>query len=469
MIILIIFLGFIARMINLNQSLWLDEAINVLAARNLPFWQFVTGYPIGDFHPPGYFAILWLWGRIFGFSEISVRFPSVIFGVLTIYLTYLIGKNLFSKRVGLIAAILLALSPLHVYYSQEARMYSFAAFAASLSFYCFTKIIQGKRLAFIFFGLANILVLYSDYLAYFVFPAQLTYLLLERERRFEFIKGYLISLIGFIPWLLVFPQQLLSGKQTAVNVPGWAKVVGGPSLKNLLLVFIKAIVGRVSLVDKILYAVLVTPILFIYAILILAAYKVIQKEKKLIIAWLFVPLVLACIFSFWVPVLAYFRMVFVLPALYLILSLGISTLGKKSFFGVVTSLILVSLSALSAYYFNPSFQREDWRGVASFINSQSVESVALFEDSNLPAPFSYYNTEKVKTIGAISNFPAKTLNDIREMSVITYGSKKVFLVDYLVEISDPQRLVDKALTDEGWRVVRVYDFVGVGFIYEYSR
>ena len=98
-IIFLLLTAIFLRLINLNQSLWLDEAINVVYARSNYFWWFVSEYPIGDFHPPGYFAMLWLWGQAFGFSEISVRIPSVIFGVLTVYLTFLIGRNLFSSKV----------------------------------------------------------------------------------------------------------------------------------------------------------------------------------------------------------------------------------------------------------------------------------------------------------------------------------------------------------------------------------
>lgn len=133
MIWLILLIGLIVRIILLDQSLWLDEAINIVNAKNLGFLDFVTKYPIGDFHPPLYFAILWIWGHLFGFSENIARLPSVLLGVGTIGLTYLIGKDLFSerssptgKKVGLLGALLLALAPLHVYYSQEARMYSLA-------------------------------------------------------------------------------------------------------------------------------------------------------------------------------------------------------------------------------------------------------------------------------------------------------------------------------------------------------
>src|SRR3989344_1036722 len=257
MIWLILVVATILRIIILNQSLWLDESINVLAAQDLGFWNFVTGYPIGDFHPPLYFALLWVWGHIFGFSEISVRMPSVILGVTTVFITYLIGKELFSKKVGLISALLLSLGPLHVYYSQEARMYSLATFSVTLSFYFFVKNLKDNKY-FWWYVLSLLFVFYSDYLPYLVIFSQLVYsLFFERKQVKRVFLGILVAFIGLIPWLLVFPQQLLNGQQTAINVPGWAKVVGGSNIKNVLLVFIKTLVGRVSLIDKVAYALLV--------------------------------------------------------------------------------------------------------------------------------------------------------------------------------------------------------------------
>src|SRR3989344_59299 len=145
MIFLILILATTLRLINIKQSLWLDEAINVVASQNFTFWDFVTKYPIGDFHPPGYFVLLWIWTRIGGTGEIWVRLPSVFFGIGTVWVIYLLGKELFSKRVGLTGSILLDFAPLHVYYSQEARMYAMATFVVTLSFFFFWKLVKGEE------------------------------------------------------------------------------------------------------------------------------------------------------------------------------------------------------------------------------------------------------------------------------------------------------------------------------------
>src|SRR3989344_2157842 len=170
MILLILILALILRSISLDQSLWFDEAINVVYAKSNDFWWFVTKYPIGDFHPPLYFALIWLWGNIFSFGEFVIRIPSVLSGTATVFLTYLIGRKLFSKNIGLIAALFLSLAPLHIYYSQEARMYSLTTFSVTLASYFLLKFVNKERFAFLGYFFSVCLVVYSDYLAYLILP-----------------------------------------------------------------------------------------------------------------------------------------------------------------------------------------------------------------------------------------------------------------------------------------------------------
>ena len=124
---LILGLGLVLRLLSLNQSLWLDEAILANAVSRLSLTDLITQYMPTDFNPPLFYLFEWFWGRWFGFSEIALRFPSVIFGMVTVYLVYRLG--------GKLPALLLATSGLSIYYSQEARMYSLAALAVKLAFF----------------------------------------------------------------------------------------------------------------------------------------------------------------------------------------------------------------------------------------------------------------------------------------------------------------------------------------------
>ena len=140
MIVLALILGLILRLINLNQSLWLDEGISVMNSSTQGFKELFFNFSLGDFHPPLYYLLLKGWTIFFKSSEVAVRIPSVILGLGVIFITYKIAQQLFDKKTGLIAAILMATAPLAIYYSQEARMYMLASFLASLSVYYFILI-----------------------------------------------------------------------------------------------------------------------------------------------------------------------------------------------------------------------------------------------------------------------------------------------------------------------------------------
>src|SRR4030042_3137818 len=145
MIFIILVVALILRLIALNQSLWLDEAISVNVAKTLSYKSLILEYSLADFHPPLFYLILRSWIILFGSYEWVVRLPSVIFGIATVYVTYLIGKKLFEDKTALIAATLTATAPLLIYYSQEARMYMLAAFLTSLSVYFFISAIKDNN------------------------------------------------------------------------------------------------------------------------------------------------------------------------------------------------------------------------------------------------------------------------------------------------------------------------------------
>ncbi len=128
---IILFLSLFLRLIGLNQSLWLDEAISANVAKNYSILEIPNNFSKSDFHPPLYYMMLSAWTDIAGESEISLRMPSVIFSMVTIYVVYLMG--------GVGAAALVGFNPLLVYYSQEARMYSMVTMLLILGIYFWQK------------------------------------------------------------------------------------------------------------------------------------------------------------------------------------------------------------------------------------------------------------------------------------------------------------------------------------------
>lgn len=132
-LLLLMLLGFWLRTHNLDAfSFWTDEGLTPERS-GYPITQIlrndilIQGVVTKDTHPPLYYLILHLTRSLFGLSDFAFRYPSVLFGVLLIPLLYQLGRRVGNRTVGFIAALLATVNPLHVYYSQEARMYSLLA------------------------------------------------------------------------------------------------------------------------------------------------------------------------------------------------------------------------------------------------------------------------------------------------------------------------------------------------------
>ncbi len=469
MIWLIIFLGLILRLISLNQSLWLDEVINVLATRNYSFVSMITEYAKADFHPPGFFMILWVWAKIFGTSEIAVRIPSVIFGVLAIYIVFLVGQKVYSKKLGLISAFLLAINPLHIYYSQEARMYSLATISVLVNIYLFIKLIKQEKVSYFFLILSNYLILMSDYVAYLIFPVQLVFLLtnINRSKIKRWITAFVAAFVLEIWWIPTFLNQLKVGSVTADKLPAWKFIVGGFDVKAVPLTYIKFIIGRISYPDKFIYALILLPVCLLFMLLIIRGIKITTPIfRKLLILWIVIPVIAATLISLAVPIYSYFRMIFILPAFLILTSLGIVSFKKEASYIFLSLVIFIEIVSSSIYLLNPVYQREDWRGLVNFLQSQASSSLTLFESPGTLPPFDYYAGNSINSKGALKDFPIK---DNSGLIVLNGISRDVYLVDYLVEISDPNRLVKKKLNELGYREIGTNNFYGVGFVYHYVK
>lgn len=483
MFYLILFIGLILRLVTINQSLWLDEAININIVKSVDLNTLIFKYALGDFHPPLYHLILKGWAELYlnvlhlPEYEFIYRLPSVLFGVLTIFVLYLIGKKLFDKHTALIATALLATSPLHIYYSQEARMYMLATFFTSLSVYFFISILKKDKLIYWFgFIVSTALMLYSDYLPYFIIPAYVLYLVVNFKRISKTtLKAFVpaLLLIGALitPWLILLPSQLKAGLSAAAASPAWAQVVGTPSLQTFGISFVKFVIGRVSIENNLVYALVLLPVgVFISALLILSLLRS-NNKRSFLYYWFLLPVVLSFGFAFVIPIFAYFRLTYVLPALYLLLASAITVVNFPPLVRVLLALSLViNIVPLFFYFTNPQFQREDWRGATNYIlTSSPPQSVVLFESNYTTGPFDYYNKNRLDAHGALDSFDAGA-SDIRgNVEKFTAGKQKVYLFQYLSGITDPQGLVFSQLSKSGFINTKTTDFNGVGFVYEFTK
>jgi hypothetical protein len=200
-----------------------DEFSALLRTRFDNFHDFIQQGIMPDSHPLGVEAFLWLWVRIFGWSEFWVKLPFALMGIGSVYLIYLIGRQWFNRKVGLFSAAFFAVSQFTVFYSQLARPYSAGLFFVLLMAWFWHKIVfeDKKPTIGVYIGFAlsawacSLMQYFSIAQAGLIFLTGLFFL--PKERR----KAYWMSGIGavalFAPTLPIFYQQLfVSG-----SIGGW--------------------------------------------------------------------------------------------------------------------------------------------------------------------------------------------------------------------------------------------------------
>ena len=125
-----------------GREFWLDEALS--ANISGLGWAGATAHLRSSpfEHPPFYFLSLNLWQQAVGTTEFALRFFSLLWGVLFIPLLYVVTRRLSNERLGVLAALLAAISPFMVAYSQEARMYTMLPCLALLALLSFCNGLQ---------------------------------------------------------------------------------------------------------------------------------------------------------------------------------------------------------------------------------------------------------------------------------------------------------------------------------------
>ncbi|MGC9349432.1 MAG: hypothetical protein ACP5JG_14935 [Anaerolineae bacterium] len=132
------------------QSFWNDEGNTArLVERRIPL---ILEGAAGDIHPPGYYLLLHLWRAVAGASEFALRAYSALVGVLTVAVTARVARQIERRKSGsgtwssfahvLVAAVLAAVHPLAIYYSQEARMYAQLALVSALTLWCASALVR---------------------------------------------------------------------------------------------------------------------------------------------------------------------------------------------------------------------------------------------------------------------------------------------------------------------------------------
>lgn len=209
--LLVVLLALALRVYRLDdESLWLDEGFSIRVAL-MPFREmFVT--VMYDQHPPLHFLVLREWMAAFGDSAVSARFPSVLANTAATFYLFLIGRDLFSARIGLIAALFFAVSSHNIWYAQDARMYALLSLTGIASIYhCLRALETGTALDIGLYILSTVLCFYTQLYSIFTMAFHsfmfLLYLLYNKEETKLGVGKWIMIQLAIaalcLPWVLV--------------------------------------------------------------------------------------------------------------------------------------------------------------------------------------------------------------------------------------------------------------------------
>ena len=353
-ILAILLFALLLRLPLLNGSFWLDEAAQALESSR-PLSQQLD--LVKDFQPP-LFHLLVHFMLYLGKTEWWLRIASLVPALVSIWATYLIGKKLFSTQAGLIASILLSTNSYHLFFSQELRPYSLAMMWGVLSWYLITQLftsgqknsliemikfpftksfyVPGQPLILMMYFACISMGLYTSFIFPFLLLSQVVFVVFAlRKLLAKFILAWILAALSFLPWLPMFLAQLEVGQSWRQIMPGWGSVVSLPQAKALPMVFGKFVFGVTDLEINTPFMIMTgfLVLLMINAcIWLLKDWKIgkVVKDSSLflIFCWLFIPLFSTWAISFVIPVLSPKRVLFLLPAFYLLITYLLQTKHK---------------------------------------------------------------------------------------------------------------------------------------------
>jgi mannosyltransferase len=167
-----------------EQSFWYDESFTPVHVLHAGLGATLKALVHSENTPPLWYLLAWVDVRLFGDGALALRLPSALAGIATVPVVWAIGNALSGRRAALIGAAIVAVNPLFVWYSQEARAYGLFVFFAALAMLCFVRLLrEPSTTRAAWFALSSTLALLTHYFAVFLLIPMVLLLLRKRSAR----------------------------------------------------------------------------------------------------------------------------------------------------------------------------------------------------------------------------------------------------------------------------------------------
>lgn len=366
-----------------------DEAYSVWSA-NMDL-RTITRRTAADVHPPLHYWFFWFWVRLTGISEFAIRAQAVLCSLITVAVVYSLTLRLGQyRRAALLALLLMALSPFHIEWSQDARMYAFVTLFAALALYAWWR---GWWRLLVFAGIGAAL---SHYFGAFVIVIIMVHRLLywraQRENRRQFLSA--IAVIGAVCALwLVFTIALIRRDTSHATFQ--------PLFTYQLMATLFA-VGRDTWIDE--YLPLVLPFAAVFFLGLLMAWRHNQRRATILIALgcLLPPAGISAVALPFFPIHVNFvsarYFVIFAPFVFAGLGIGLTALLQRrrlQVVGIAACIALLFLNAgLTAERRADRYFRDDYNSMLQAVAALAKPDERIFFTSGGRKPFVYYYLDR---------------------------------------------------------------------------
>lgn len=386
------------------QSLWVDEGLQYFVATKDSVSEIVT--QTNSFHPPLSFVINHAFLQM-GESELYLRLPSALFGIASLPVFYILARKLTSGREAVLGVLVLAVSPFHIWYSQEGRMYSQLVFFSLLSSVLLIEALRrGELRWWIYYILASAAGVYTHVFMALGLMAQFLWVSLYHRRQVlaQIASGVVVFLL-FLPWALLLPWVYrffygVGKVGLAVGRPigSRAELRAGLSWENLPYTFFAYASGFsngptvaelhenrsfkfiLQFAPEILLVATVFGALLVIGVF--ALYKSFGARSTVFCLLGFLAPVLGALVYALAPRATYNvrYSIVAFPYFCIVLGTGLAYLSRKNnLVGTVAVLAVLGISAMSLtnHFFNPRYAKEDVRSAVILWRSISTDEFLL--------------------------------------------------------------------------------------------
>ena len=485
-----------------EQSLWTDEVQTIEIARG-SLSEVALSAAQTNIQPPLFFWLVRAMSA-FGSNEFNSRLPSAIAGLLTVPLVWAIAAQITSRVTAMMAMLAIAISPFHIWYSQEARGYAVLLFFLTTSVCCLLAWWRGVKKARYGYLFSTVLALYTHILALPFLAVQLmmAYFLSKHPPYsspdsivtltfHRFIRTLSAAFLFLIPALVVLFRQ----SYVLYLVPPFSLVLEGPNKVSMSMIAAGVLYSIYTLVagfslgpsTRELHSVTrfgdlgayITPGLAIFWIilgtLLVCGIMEAYRERVLRIAvlgWLVLLLALIAGAAFWAEAVLYPRFVIAaMPPVCLLLGLGIA--AQQTLTGKLLALIAFIMAMalpLRSASSDPRYAKEDIRSAERYLSTVATEGdLIIISTGYMSRVLAHYCDRSRACKADMIAYPATdrrtTAEGISaEVPKLIHGKGRVWLLLSRTFHSDPQGLlvqyfrISHALKVRGsWSGVTLYE------------